>query len=332
MNTSCIRNPERNRFIQLHQWQVDFCQNNHCAALLLSLFINWHDWKLRNDQYYRRCNDIAQMHDDGRPHNENAYLFFTTDQLIKDCMGLYGKKAIVDGIEFLIALGAISKHSNPNPRYHFDKTKYFKFNPDICNQWIAQHYPLQAVSHSNQSQAIDYTDTPKTPDREVEKTRRSGKKDQPSGEKRRAITNTTNNTTNKNQSINPREDFLGDEKQAKDRGADVAIQPIVAALLAKGMAQKKLYPDTLIELSRLQQQGVTLETFVAAFDLAKRATQGSGFGMAYLLKVALDLHQRAKPKPIEKAQGVKGRVNHDFSNVRYETDLSNGLAWIEGGQ
>src|SRR5579872_5061286 len=126
---SSIRQPENTRYIQIHEWQIKFCQNNHCAALLLAFFISWHDWKTQNDQYYRRANDIAEMHGDGRPHNQNAYLFFSMDELIEGCMGFYGKNAINEALQLLASLNVITIHKNPNPRYYFDKTKYFQFDP-----------------------------------------------------------------------------------------------------------------------------------------------------------------------------------------------------------
>ncbi|MEO8965575.1 MAG: hypothetical protein ABI370_12995, partial [Gammaproteobacteria bacterium] len=125
MNTSCIRHPENNRYIQLHEWQVTFCEGNHCAALLLAFLSAWHNWKLKNDHYYHRANDIAEMHGDGRPHNQNAYLFFSMDELIEGCMDFYGKKAVNAALDFLVSLSVISIHKNPNKRYHFDQTKYF---------------------------------------------------------------------------------------------------------------------------------------------------------------------------------------------------------------
>lgn len=87
-----IRHPERSHFIQLHEWQKKFCNGNLCAALLLSHFSCWHDWKIRQYQYYRRFNDIAEMHGDARSSNKNDYIFFTIEDFLKALMGLFGKK------------------------------------------------------------------------------------------------------------------------------------------------------------------------------------------------------------------------------------------------
>src|SRR5690349_3168678 len=108
MKTSCLRHPESSIYLQLHSWMFELCQGNQCAALLLAYFSGWHDWKLDNDHYYKRFNDIAETHGDGRPYVENAYLFFTNEELIAGIMGLYGKKAINEALGFLVSLGIIS--------------------------------------------------------------------------------------------------------------------------------------------------------------------------------------------------------------------------------
>lgn len=330
MKSSSIHQPPNNRYIQLNQWQVNFCQNNHCAALLLSIFISWHDWKLRNDQCYRSSSDTAEIQGDGRTHNEKAYLFFTTNELIDGCMGLYGKKAIADGLKLLVSLGVISIHINPSSKYRFDKTRHFQFSPEVCNQWIAENYPIQPNSNQNSSQAIDYIDTPKIADRDGEKARWSGENGRPSGENRPAITNTTNNTTNNKQSINPRDEFLENDKAPEDQSFDPAIKPLVDALLAKGMSQKKFYPDTLSELSRLQQEGITVDKVIRAYDFAERITHSRGFGLNYLLKVLIDQREQGVARKTDYVRQRTSRPNHHFESMQYETDLSKGAAWIEG--
>ena len=317
MKTSCIRHPESTRYIQLHQWQVTFCQNSHCAALILSYFTAWHDWKIRNDQYYRRTNDIAEMHGDGRPNNENAYLFFTTEELIDGCMGLYGKKAITDGLDLLASLGVISVHKNPNPRYHFDKTKYFQFYPQVCNRWIAESYPIGDVKTEIDRQAIDSLDSTEMADRESENDLPSLKNDRPSGKSNRAITDTTNNTTNKKQTINARDDFSSFEEL--NPTAQKELELIVVSLTEKGMPADRLKAkDDLMLLAKLMEQGATAATLTQAYDIATKATTGRSnqFGVRYIAKVVDDLLKRQKPHQVDQAEPV------------YQNDFRGGLNWM----
>ena len=317
MKTSCIRHPESTRYIQLHEWQVSFCQNNHCAALLLSYFTAWHDWKVRNDQYYRRTNDIAEMHGDGRPNNENAYLFFTTEELIDGCMGLYGKKAVTDGLDLLVSLGVISVHKNPNPRYHFDKTKYFQFYPQVCNRWIADNYAVDGDKPENDNQVVDYPDSAKMADREGENDLPSLKNDRPSGKSIRAITDTTNNTTNKKQSINARDDLSSIEKMQVN--TQQQLESIVITLTEKGMPADRLKAkDDLMLLAKLMEQGATAAIISQAYDISAKATTGRGnqFGVRYVAKVVDDLLKKQKQRPAERAEPV------------YQNDFRGGMSWM----
>jgi len=149
MKSSCVQQPNNNRYIQVNEWQIAFCHQNHCAAFLLSHFIAWHDWKLNHDEYYSRANNIAELHGDGRPNNQNAYLFFTMEDLAEGILNLYGKNAINTALLLLEELQVISVHKNPNPRYHFDKTKYFMFYPEICNKWIKNNHKREENQNSS---------------------------------------------------------------------------------------------------------------------------------------------------------------------------------------
>ena len=191
MKSTCVHHPQSNRYIQVYEWQIAFCNQNHCAAFLLSNFIAWHDWKLNHDEYYLRANNIAELHGDGRPNNQNAYLFFTMDDLADGILNLYGKNAINTALQLLEDLKVISVHKNPNPRYHFDKTKYFMFYPEVCNEWIK----TSLETKENQNQTVEDLNQSFDPLKEDD---RSLESNRPSLKKGEAITYTTSNINNNN--------------------------------------------------------------------------------------------------------------------------------------
>lgn len=281
--SSCIRHPGNSRYIQVHEWQILFCEGNHCAALLLAFFIGWHQWKLKHDEYYRKFNDIAEMHGDGRPHNEEAYLFFSMEQFVAGCLGFYGKKAINEALDLLESLNVLSIHKNPNKRYHFDKTKYFKFYPSICNQWIDENCLSNKKNQQHDMQLIDSIDQPKMANAFAEKELSSSENDRPAGEKARYRTNTTNKATNKNKSIQITqcdENFLETEK------INEKTKKVVNALIEKGLAPEKFnYPDIIPAIEKLQLAGATAEMFITAYEIAAGATKGKHFGVNYIVKV-----------------------------------------------
>lgn len=206
MKSSCVQQPNNDRYIQVYEWQIAFCNQNHCAAFLLSNFIAWHDWKLNHDEYYLRANNIAELHGDGRPNNQNAYLFFTMGDLADGILNLYGKNAINTALQLLEDLKVISVHKNPNPRYHFDKTKYFMFYPEVCNEWIK----TSLETKENQNQTVEDLNQSFDPLKEDD---RSLESNRPSLKKGEAITYTTSNINNNNN--NARDVLLSNKEFAE---------------------------------------------------------------------------------------------------------------------
>jgi hypothetical protein len=155
MKTSVIQHPAANSFVLLREWQVR-ATGNHCAAALLNMFESFHRWKLEQLQQSRKWNDIAEKHGDSRSQLEGLYIWKTLKEIGQDLIGLYGKSAIVAAIKILKNLGFISIHSNPNPRYHFDKTQFFLFHPDAVNKWLRENYREDGqATYQNRKQTID---------------------------------------------------------------------------------------------------------------------------------------------------------------------------------
>lgn len=140
MRSSCIAHPKNNPMILVREWQVKFCAGNTCAAALLSFFEYWHNVKIRMAEKNERANDVAEMHGDEGVQDTSLYQFHTSEELQAGIMGIGGEKKIRESLRFLEESGVITITSNPNPRYQFDKTKFFIFHPDVLIQWITEHY------------------------------------------------------------------------------------------------------------------------------------------------------------------------------------------------
>lgn len=322
MTTSCIRHPAKNHYIQVYDWMVQFCQGKHCAAFILAHFVAWHDWKVKHDSYYSRANDIAELHGDGRPHDQNAYLFFSSDDLEKGILNTYSKNSIKEALKFLEDLGVISSHSNPNPRYRFDKTKYFRFFPDVCNEWIDDHYAYRQNTQ-NTAQVVDNYDNAILTDRDVNIDLPSRKIDRPSVKIGRAITDTTNNTTKINQSkrVRVREEF--DDELPSEK-----IIPIVDDLLNEGMPPDRFHEEACLLLENVMDKGASKEMIMKAFDIAKQSKSLHGFNVAYLVKVTDSIRQAVKRKPDSRASPMQS-AKDDFSNTVYESNTTNAMRWLK---
>ena len=140
MKTSCVQHPKNEPLILIRQWQVTFCEGNKCAAVLLSHFEYWHNIKLETASKNTRLNDIAQMHGDEPTQDTTLLQFHTLSELSDNILNLYGRTAIIDALKLLEDKGVITTQANPNLKYRFDKTKYFQFYPEVCNDWLSANH------------------------------------------------------------------------------------------------------------------------------------------------------------------------------------------------
>lgn len=133
--TSCISHPKNEPLIIIHKWQLEFAEGNECAAALISYFTYWHDIKVANKEKAKHANDVAEMHGDPRTQDESL-MQWHTEQDIEDGILIFKRRTISDALGKLQATGVIEIIKNPNPRYAFDRTRYFIFHPDILDDWL----------------------------------------------------------------------------------------------------------------------------------------------------------------------------------------------------
>jgi hypothetical protein len=330
MKTSCIAHPDRERLVIIRKWQDEFCDGNKCAAAVLSHFEYWHNWKLDSDEYNQKSNDIAETHGDTRQLSENVYQFHSMKEISDGILNLYGEKAIAEAIKLLESKKAISTHSNPNPNYFYDKKKYFIFYPDVCNEWIKNHYKSRLSKKTECTQQKSVPDSAKRPSALGENTALLGKN---------TVSITKINNKDNNKSINAREALSVASEKISTQPLIVdsenntqAIQPVLDALTARGLPAKRFhYPDALLTLEQLVQEGAGVEIFCNAYDLAFSVTHHvNGFGINYLAKVVRDLLAKSKRPAISTTQPrVANSVNHDaYTPDATDMDLTNGAHWL----
>lgn len=211
-----------------HKWQVAFCDGDFCAALLLNFFSYWHDIKCEQANKAIKSNEIAQNHGDDRLQDESLLQFHTVDDLSDGILGAFGRTKIMEAIALLKSKGVISTHPNPNPRYKFDKTTYYLFYPDICNQWLttyknnigARHRTSVTLDSSEVSNRVLFSDidSPDLDYRTSENRRPSSKNGCSSSENRQAITEITAEITNREAAVEYVTEPLS-EKPAKNTAA-----------------------------------------------------------------------------------------------------------------
>jgi hypothetical protein len=155
LKTSCISHPEREELILIRRWQLEFCNHNACAAALLSYFEYWHNYKL--DQRIKNFDAarIAEAHGEHSDTDASLWQFHNEDDLEEGIM-LYKRGAIREGIKLLLQTGVIEVSSNPNPKYRFDRTKFFLFKTEVAQKWIdARSMKSPTPSHEKRSRRAE---------------------------------------------------------------------------------------------------------------------------------------------------------------------------------
>ena len=146
MKTSCVRHPTNHPLVMMRKWQIEACDGDHCAAMLLAFFEYGHNGVLEHRARARRSNNVAEMHGDPRSQDESLFQPYSEEDLIAALLEHYGESTIRKGVRLLEKKGFITIHKNPNPRYAFDKARFFRFHPDIAQEWLDRHYPTKPAA------------------------------------------------------------------------------------------------------------------------------------------------------------------------------------------
>jgi hypothetical protein len=353
MKSSCISHPPDEPIAMVHKWQLDFCDDNQCAAFLLSNFEHWHIWKLKTDSYNQKLNDIAQQHGESRRLSEDVWLFKSTQGLSDSILNLFGIKTINDALKLLERKGVISIHACPNKNHYYDRRKYFRFYPDICNEWLKTYCTGQIKINEQKKQggtvkvpspSGNFTDTPQIQPvlkENVSPTRMntdSAKVPSPFCKNTDTLgknTLTINELNiNKNKSIIKADDFISEENElCKFNDGDITeVKPIIDALTEQGFpAERFQHPDAVGILQRLLKAGATTDMFGVAHSAALNTTQKTGrnFGLPYLAKVVENLiTQSKKQNVIKTVLKTNYPEKEEFSNIDRTEDFKNALHWM----
>ena len=132
MKTSCVKHPKRGRLVIIHEWQLAVCDGNACAAALLSFLEYWHN--IKTEQVYK----AQQAFDIYGEKNESTTLWqFHTEEDLEQGVLIYKRTAIAVAVKLLESKGFIRLGRNPNPRYSWDRTRFFLLIPEVVNKAVA---------------------------------------------------------------------------------------------------------------------------------------------------------------------------------------------------
>jgi hypothetical protein len=328
MKSSSVAHPPKNKLVILREWQLAFCQGNHCAAILLSYLEYFHEWKLLTDKNNKATNDIAEMHGDDRIYSEFVYQYHTLEEFADNILNLFARNAIIEAIKLLESMGAISIHKNPNPKYKFDKKKYYLFHPEVCNEWIRKNYTINGKKiDQTENESSIFENKPRSS--ENKPSTFENKRD--AFEKGRAITELTNIEINKQikddnhffdeKPKTEKSDFLNNE-QDKYHGA----KQVIDALIDEGFPKARLaYPDSIQNVKAVLDAGADISLIVDVYHDICGIKESETFALNYLLKVVQSrLDRQSKSKKFTE----KIYLLPKNTEPKYEPDYTNGLDWM----
>ena len=131
--TSPIFQVPNDSYIKWTESDVHICNNNHCAAALLTFFCGWYEYKLRNiEKHYIDSGDFHER--------DSLWQFQRLSDLAKKYKGLFGKNKIGEAIKELSSLGFIQ--ISKNPFNNDDNKNYFLVLPNNINKAKKKYYEL----------------------------------------------------------------------------------------------------------------------------------------------------------------------------------------------
>jgi len=148
MKNPCLHHPNE-RFLIIRPWQLAFCHGNKCAATLLGVFEHWHNIKLDMREQNRKANETAQSAGDEPTYDVRLLQWHREEELAEEMFWLFGVKTIRKAIGRLEELGAITVTSNPNPKYGFDRTRFFQLQPLVLQAFIKRHSARHKLGLAN---------------------------------------------------------------------------------------------------------------------------------------------------------------------------------------
>jgi hypothetical protein len=154
----CIQFPQREKLLIIRESYLSICDNDTCAAALLSVFQYWHEIKLANSEQACHYNQAAQREGIQSFQDEELWVYKSHAELSRDLFDLYSEKPIGAAVKLLLAKGYISVRQNP--KFKWDKKPQYHFNIEVVQSDIfalidtPQNYGVDNVKIQKQLRKI----------------------------------------------------------------------------------------------------------------------------------------------------------------------------------
>jgi uncharacterized phage protein (TIGR02220 family) len=145
MRFSVIQKSANVRCVLIREDYLQLCEDNHCAALLLSYFEFWTNIKIGSNELLKAEYERALKEGIEFPVDliEDLWIYKTLQEIAQETFSLFGKRKIISALSFLVQKGFLEKRFNP--KYKWDKTLQYRLNIKLLNEKLAskvQNAPL----------------------------------------------------------------------------------------------------------------------------------------------------------------------------------------------
>lgn len=127
--TSSVPRIANDQFITIRASYVRICNGNAVAAALISYFETWHNYKLKALREWN-LNQFAGP-------KPSTWQHHTIKELEKGIIGIGKRHSIDQAKEQLAQMGIIVIGRNPDPKFAFDATLHYQFQPDAVAAMLA---------------------------------------------------------------------------------------------------------------------------------------------------------------------------------------------------
>lgn len=149
---NCLHRPANARFLLVFDFMVAICDGNECAAALLAFFAGWHDTKVKHREQAKTQNDLSVELGKQRTQSEELLQIHTEDDLERGVM-FFKRRSFPSGLRVLTDKGFVSIHHNPNPKFKFDRRRFFLLHPAVVNRAIREYLLSRKIASSTSETA-----------------------------------------------------------------------------------------------------------------------------------------------------------------------------------
>jgi len=137
MQTSDIKQISQDNILIIRQSYLDITKDKH-AGIFLSYLEYWHNVKRNMNNKNNFTIKVAEMHGDIIEIDTSSSQFHTLEEISLQTFGLLNAKSILKARKILKKTGFLTEHRNPNPRYQFDQTIFYKLNIKNINKALGK--------------------------------------------------------------------------------------------------------------------------------------------------------------------------------------------------